>query len=619
MSERRVITVRNSDRIGILGDSYTESHFSIRGKAYINKLSLFSDYQFENFAVSGDIYKGNVNRIREHTVVFGPDLSWADFAPRYAMLVSYTNDMKFMSNEAYADCLRLAVEPGRALGAEPIICTEYHQRWGRGIGGLFRQVAREYGCRVFDILEAVEQTRGEDYEPFWGGTHPGTRTNCIFSDNFGRCLDTLPRPTQSLKLFRLRSGVQVDSLDDLRFRTREERAALFAEIMVGHSALKNAADCDQCTQAPNGRVPSEYCALMAGKPVSVGRYALLSSVLPATAPLTDGVRLRLSASSPVRVYVCDALARPFVSATRYQRFDVGEGSFEVGTRLHADTFPGQEFTVVGYADGTLYCTPFRGMTGGGSLTLADTDAPYAAYEYAAVGFEIGHKSGKERFGHYVELSPDDDGYALPSELLSSAFDYDRVDFLIESPAGENELGDFEVIWEGTPQEKPLPAVSLARPYGDELMPYPLFSESSFWHATPAKRAEAPEDGCCPPGVSRVLTLGEGESVEADFTLPGSADERLVRLSVIARLFPPIGSGMITEDSYDYEKLHVTLYVDGRTAIPLSDLVSLHYKRCDFTLPLPASPAALRLRLHIEGSPRMLQLARASLRLLPYLD
>ena len=79
----KILNVANTDKIGFIGDSYTESHFSVEGKAYICKLSLFSDYNYENFAKSGDTYRGNLDRMRKHIPIYHDSLSWTDIKPKY--------------------------------------------------------------------------------------------------------------------------------------------------------------------------------------------------------------------------------------------------------------------------------------------------------------------------------------------------------------------------------------------------------------------------------------------------------------------------------------------------------------------------------------------------------
>ena len=97
----KILNIANADKIGFIGDSYTESHFSVEGKAYICKLSLFSDYNYENFAKSGDTYRGNLDRIRKHIPIYHKSLSWQEIRPKYAFFVSYTNDLKYMDEEQY--------------------------------------------------------------------------------------------------------------------------------------------------------------------------------------------------------------------------------------------------------------------------------------------------------------------------------------------------------------------------------------------------------------------------------------------------------------------------------------------------------------------------------------
>ena len=318
--EKVAITPQNSDRIMILGDSYTESSFTVRGKAYINKLSLFSDYVFENMALSGDIYYGNIDRIRTGASQYG--FTFEEARPKFAMMCCFTNDIKTLTADQYADALRRACEEVIGRGVIPIICTEYHAVGNiPNIVSVNEQVAREYGCPCWDIASIVQIVRGTDHAAYWGGSHAGTRPNALQSDNYEKFLQTLERPTHSNKLFRLRDRYAERDIADLMFHTNEERAELFREICVGHTRLSDPAMVDYCTNAATTRENSEYAKLAKGQAVAFPKVALASVVIPGDYRSTKDVSLKLTADQPVRVYVKDISAGNYVRPRRYVRFD----------------------------------------------------------------------------------------------------------------------------------------------------------------------------------------------------------------------------------------------------------------------------------------------------------
>ncbi|EIW8591208.1 hypothetical protein BIZ24_23750, partial [Klebsiella pneumoniae] len=60
----------DTDVIAILGDSYTDSLFTLKDKSYISKLSSLLDYRFKNFGVSGNTAPAINQRLVNHSVYF---------------------------------------------------------------------------------------------------------------------------------------------------------------------------------------------------------------------------------------------------------------------------------------------------------------------------------------------------------------------------------------------------------------------------------------------------------------------------------------------------------------------------------------------------------------------
>lgn len=619
----QVLNIKNADKIGFIGDSYTESHFSVEGKAYICKLSLFSDYNYENFAKSGDTYRGNLNRMRKNLPIYHDKLSWVDIKPKYAFFVSYTNDLKYMDEEQYLDDLRATVETVKGLGAIPIISTEYHTSFGPGIQIGLKQIAHEYNCEFIDIIDDVSETRGTDYTPFWSGTHPGTRSNHLMGDNFEVYLNQLPRPRQSLKVFRLRG--QFSGVENLIFNTNEERARLFKEINVGHNCLIDEKHVDAVTVAEHAAITSEYLKLHNGEAVSFKDVALISSVLPSTSLGLEYVALDLG-DVEAEVYVKDIMKEPYPTPTFYQRFDIEEDyKVEVGDTYTSDNphFEGVTFTVKEVTDEAILMLPYPRIATNipGKLTkVSGKGAEQIPYPYTAIGFSNDYPEGKARVGHYVKLEKVDGKYVIPQELIAKAVDYDKVHFVVVKP-GEFNLSQINVEWDGVENK-----VYTSRPFekkkakGPEILPYNLLGtvdELKGWKLDENTVPYIPQDACLPRGCQGCIDISDDKVVSQVVRYAMSEETREVEITAIARYFPGIfnpeddySECKITKDSYDYSEVCIDMVYNGR-AYTQRRRVGLHWKKVTFDAILPAFTDEVEVKVYSKGYP--IQLAKVSMK------
>ena len=610
----QVLNVGNADKIGFIGDSYTESHFSVEGKAYICKLSLFSDYNYENFAKSGDTYRGNLDRMRKNMPIYHDQLSWRDIKPKYGFFVSYTNDLKYMDEEQYLNDLRATIETVKGLGAIPIIATEYHTNFGPGLQIGLKQIAQEYGCEFIDIIDQVRETRGTDYVPFWSGTHPGTRSNHLLSDNFEVYLNQLPRPRQSLKLFRLRE--EFTNVEALIFNTNEERAKLFKEINVGHSCLVDEKRVDDVTAAEHDPVISEYLKLQNGEAVNFKDVALISAILPSTSLGLEYVALDLGEVN-ADVYVKDIMKAPYPTPTFYQRFDIeSRYGVEVGDTYISDNphFKDVIFTVKEVTDEAILALPYPRIATNipGKLTkINGKGADTIPYPYTAIGFSNDYPKGKAQVGHYVKLERKDGKYILPKTLISQAMDYDKVHFLVVKE-GEFSLNEVNIEWDGV-ENKVYTSKGLNRrkARGNELMPYNLVGteeELKGWHIEEGIAPYVPADQCLPQGCSGCIDVMEDQKLSQIVNYSMSQETREVEIEVIARYFPEIfnpeedySKCKITKDSYDYAELCLDMVYNGRTYTQRRR-VGLHWKKVTFEAILPALTDQVEVKVYSKDYP-----------------
>lgn len=638
--EKMTISPANSDRIMLLGDSYTESSFSVRGKAYINKLSLFSDYVFENMALSGDIYYGNIDRIRTEAQQYG--LSFEEARPKFAMLCCFTNDIKTLTADQYADALRRTCEELIGRGVQPIICTEYHaSHIVPSIVSVNEQVAKEYGCPCWDIASIVQIIRGGDYAPYWGGSHAGTRSNALQSDNYEKFLEGLERPNHSMKLFRLRDSYEGTALDDLVFHTNEERAKLFREICVGHTRLADPTQVDNCTNGRTTRENSEYAKLMKGSAVSFPKVALASVVIPGDYRSTKSLALTVNADKAVRVYVKDIAAGNYVRPRRYVRFDFTSAVTNipaVGDVYRCTDFGTSNLTVtevvMGQADGDaigyILCSGVSGNgsfnDNGGTLTKQSGSGDVTiSFTYKSVGYRADDLND-QKLGGWTELQKNGDAYPLPEALLSRAIFRDRVDFLIVADSAFNLTG-VQADWYGSERKiytrHNVQFLSNLARDSEEWILQPSFGTAgerdSFWGVIPSTVSDA----CYPYGCNSVAEV----DVENGIAILLDADKMKLHdkyrsgtaiLEVWARYFPEEytdGSGdQITEDSYDYAVLKAEIGRENNKGsyVTLKERVNTHWKIIQFPIALTGGMAAGGFHLKLY-SDKPLQIAKVSLK------
>lgn len=618
----QILNVANSDKIGFIGDSYTESHFSVEGKAYICKLSLFSDYNYENFAKSGDTYRGNLDRLRKGIPIYHDKLSWKDMKPKYAFFVSYTNDLKYMDEGQYLNDLRATVETVKGLGAIPIIATEYHTNFGPGLQIGLQQIAREYDCEFIDIIDMVNLVRGKDYEPFWGGTHPGTRSNHLLADHFEAYLNQLSRPRQSLKLFRLRQDFT--EVEALIFNTNEERARLFKEINVGHSYLVDEKRVDNVTTAEHIPATSEYLKLQNGEEVAFKDVALISAVLPCSSRNLEDVRLDLGEFDG-EVYVKDILKAPYPTPTFYQRFDLeGDYHVSVGDTYTSDNpnFKDVVFTVKEVSEESILALPYPRIATNipGNLTkVSGKGAEIIPYPYTAIGFSNDYPEGKAQVGHYIKLQKQDGKYIIPKEILEVCTDYDKIHFLVVKP-GTFTLNQVNVEWSGIEDKVYITKeLKVNKAKGKELIPYNYVDEKvlGHWQVGKEQKPYIPQDGCLPEAALACVDVNEENSLTQKIGYTLSEENRAIQISVFSRYFPeiyneemPYEECKITLNSYDYGELCVDMTFNGRTYTQ-RQRVGLHWKNVKFDTILPAHTQEVEVKVY--STSKTLQVAKVSMK------
>uniref|UniRef100_UPI003F49453B hypothetical protein n=1 Tax=Ensifer adhaerens TaxID=106592 RepID=UPI003F49453B len=310
------------DRCVMYGPSYQNAHYNIKGKFPFGKVSPFSDFNFETFSYSGhSLFEMLRDRLRVDTVTGYAPIHPKDMGTTYSFIAEGENSFKDgISFSTYQETMRQTVETVKSFGSIPVLCSEWKPVYNASAHAVHKAVAEEMGVyHVNMIPHTLRNFNGTVYGDFTQDPgniqHPGTRTSSILADAYEKFIETLPRPANSIKIFRKRDSITVSNLDaDLMFRDAYERAERFKEISLNQVHLTEATEkyFDELTTSAglysqNSITKSEYLLLQNGGSIALGTHALLDVVINATQKNVD--RFELTLSDPaVSVYIKNARA-----------------------------------------------------------------------------------------------------------------------------------------------------------------------------------------------------------------------------------------------------------------------------------------------------------------------
>jgi hypothetical protein len=312
------INVINCDKIILFGDSYSSSHYTVRDKAYISLLSTLSDWNWDNYSYPGHDYTDLIGDIRldGDYHLYRPNIQ--DYNATYGVLISFTNETMAPGLEAYIDRKKALAKTIESMGMKPIVSSEYHKdaSYSYLINSTMLEYARQNDYMYMDVVTKSLVMKGSSYAPFWMSSHPATRTNTLMWSPMLPYINSLPRPRTGLKIFRYRSTFDYSAdIDGLLYDTIPQRAERWREISVGHESLIAAQE--KYFDSLNSISPSsydsynEYIDLAQGNAVSFDSLALVQAILPATARTLDFIKLSVSTSDTLTVYVRNYLDTPY--------------------------------------------------------------------------------------------------------------------------------------------------------------------------------------------------------------------------------------------------------------------------------------------------------------------
>ena len=299
------ITIKNSDKITIFGNSYTEGYTMLK-KHYIDILSMFSDYQFRNYGKSGDDLLRILARVRSNNTAFG-NVPLSEFGTTYGIIACRDNNTETYNLDIdtyYENAKKLAIAI-ETLGAIPILSTE-HQKFNY-LFNSFERLSRERGYLFMNWATFANKSFNNNYfQPLWHSNHPATRTTWLWANGMRKYIDSLPRPKQSIKLFRVRSSIDTASLRNMLYETINDRAKIYEEFIIGSTVLTSATDkyFDRLQEATSySQVASEYLSLQMKTSVTAGSYMMGEFILPFSSTDLTSVTVNVNITGLSNVYI----------------------------------------------------------------------------------------------------------------------------------------------------------------------------------------------------------------------------------------------------------------------------------------------------------------------------
>lgn len=313
-----------TDKLLMIGPSYQNGHYNIVGKSAWSKVSLFSDFNFENYSYSGHTIAELLARLRSDIITGYAPVHPKSMGLTYVFIAEgYNSFNEGVTFADYQEDIRQMIETVKSLGAIPVLCSEWQPVYDASAHSTYKALAEQLGVDYLDMVpRTLRMVNGTPYNNFWEAPsttrHVGTRTNAVLADTFEQFVKTLGRPANSMKLFRKRGTITVTDINaDLMFRDKYERAQRFKEIYMNQVAFTAATEkyYDELTSGAgsynqNEVTQSEYLRMQSGSTISLGDYALLDIIIDATEKNIDRFELKLSDPN-LQVYVKDAFKAPY--------------------------------------------------------------------------------------------------------------------------------------------------------------------------------------------------------------------------------------------------------------------------------------------------------------------
>lgn len=617
------LTIDNSERISVLGSSFGTGSCNMEGKNWVAKLSLFSDYQFENISTDGFNYAHFMRYLRHGYITFNG---------KYALLCDNENTVMTMSNR-----LRSIINISAYLktyGAIPIIATSYSDFPYES--ALWQEYSDRKNYMMWDAAKYCAPIREARNGNWDSGRHLGTRNSQMVTDAYMPYMLGMERPRMSIKVFRLRNFVDYTNLDNVMFFDNVGRAELYKELLLGGQAISDNTKVDDISSAGLKDIANEYRTL-SSQGLNFTTPVLISAVLPMTTENISRLALSLKSTNAIKVYCMNRKSSPYPEVITYARFSVAS-AITVPSQGSVYSLGGKQYTVISVVMGendyycTIYCSPtLDSKISGGTMTkvsgIGESSIPFAIGEISSISETTAVLS--DTVGHWEEIELSGKYYNLNQTQLKSCIETDVIHFLIIPQTGSTFLSDIAIDYGGSM----LKPASTRRYYqledsyrkDGEIITEPTFgavgTTTSEWTNDNGDRVTSVADyeGKYPTGCSSIINVDDINTINylVSSDTIGNGGEYV--MEVWSRYFPPIytdgADNQITLDSYDYEVLRVRIAnalspSSTHYYATLEDNIGTYWKRTIIKFSLyTLEPLAIRISAGGKG----LEVCRVSLK------
>jgi len=637
-----IINIENSDNIVIIGDSYTESCYTLRDKSYISKLSERTSYQLRNYGLSGDDIIEAILRINANTKRYSNDYGIKDFNSKYAIIALYANDSpyRYWSFDMYKENLRQLVQRVRDLGMTPIISTEFFlynfffDNNGVADTALIYDLANELNVDIIDVAGTSMNFIKTKESDFWNGSHPATRTNSVMWRPMLNFIKSLPEPQKSVKIYRNRI-IDSNFFTETLFKNEDEKLEKYQEISVGHSALTSANeiyfDRQSEVSAPIfEQVNDEYLKLMNNEEIPFSRQVLFEFTVPYSANNIDQFRFKYTADTLVHRWIRKKKT-PFSSAKGTSFKYTGSPSIVVGdTYLVSSSdnkINGQTITVSdvrnGYicADGLSYNYP--SIIDSGTLTRqSGTGEASVSFDGVLATFDDDYYSNYDNSYEWVQdFVLYADGFYYVDNTNQEYVEGDKIYILLRQVEGFN-LSDIRLDVPKVDAEKIYTKRKELIPLsnGTELLSQNKMGDSgqlSDWDVTGTIAVSQPIGNANPRGTIGKVRLTDTNSISQDIGLIDSLQSTPVQIKIWANYEPDKFEGVdlsaspINKNTFDESKLLIELYSDGVEPVVIEKSVGLGFQEVLINTVLP--PDMISPKIRLKGTEKTIDVSYVSVK------
>ena len=598
-STTEIIDVATSDKIGIISTSYMNG-YTMKNHHHLNHISMFMDYIFYNYGVSGDDEIENLARLEKDDTWMGviPPSKWN---MKYAFIMHHANSsaLRAADDDAVYYNSKILANTLKSMGAIPIFSTEFSDDYSYYQGVL--RLCKEEGYMYMDWGYGDKTMICGYFAPMWYFSHPSTRTGWLFASNLLPYFQSLPRPDKAVKLFRLRDGIDDSNLDaNLMYDDNYSRAKRFIELTCGVVVLKTENEkyfdrLDVAAMQPLSAITTiydEYQKIQNKNTVSFGNYALAEFITPYDSNHISGMTVSVTGNGISNAYIKKIrnLTHP-LSEKRYQAFGIVSGAENIssgdtitisGISRADGTGLNKTYTVQGVINSMIVTTTYSSNSSPNKSS--GTDSPVCningvtlsgSYDYPSMDYMTRYN---KPIGEWVEVNYNNGNIILDS-YLKNCMDFDKIAILFK---GSNiSISDIRANVKGGLKKtvRNIPFVEYKN--GTSVITDNLFDNGTAWSNLSAlttynntlikSTVDNTKYEGLPDYINTVKVLNEGEMTQQRFissaiTQPNNVRHSVkLQIRVIARYFPEYidsdekwPTSPINPQSFDVAKLAIAI-------------------------------------------------------------